>query len=51
MFAEEREALLIKALAASGQISTARAHAARFRARFPQSLLLPALADSVGQIP
>jgi hypothetical protein len=48
---EEREALQIKALVASGQLTTAQARAAQFKARFPQSLLLPALTDSVGAIP
>jgi len=51
ILAEEREGLQIKALAASGQLATARARAAQFKARFPQSLLLPALTASVGAIP
>ena len=44
---EEREALEIKALAASGRFSEAKARAARFTARFPHSLLLPSIADSL----
>jgi hypothetical protein len=48
---EEREALEIKALAASGRDTEARARAARFKAQFPQSLLLPSVTDSVGAIP
>ncbi len=48
---EEREALEIKALAASGHESEAKARAARFEARFAQSLLLPSVRDSVGTIP
>jgi len=48
---EEREALEIKALAASGHESEAKTRAARFEARFPQSLLLPSVRGSVGTIP
>jgi len=51
VLAEEREALQIKALAASAQLSRARALALRFQARHPQSLLLPSIKDSVGAIP
>lgn len=41
--AEERESLLIQALAAAGRTSEARSRAARFRTRFSHSLLLPAV--------
>ena len=51
VLAEEREGLQIKALAASGRMPQARALAARFQARHPQSLLLPSIKDSVGAIP
>jgi hypothetical protein len=48
---EEREALEIKTLAAAGRIAEAKARAARFKAQFPQSLLLPSVQDSIGAIP
>jgi len=48
---EEREALQIKTLAATGQVTEARVRASRFKARFPQSLLLPSLTESIGAIP
>jgi len=51
VLSEEREALQIKALAASGRLPEARILAARFQARHPQSLLLPSIKDSVGTIP
>jgi len=51
VLAEEREALQIKALAASGRMPEARALAASFRTRHPQSLLSPSIIDSVGTIP
>jgi hypothetical protein len=41
--AEEREALTVRALAASGQVDAARARAGAFRARFPRSIFLPAV--------
>ena len=40
---EEREALAIRALAASGNRDAAVARASRFRSRYPKSLLLPAV--------
>jgi len=49
--AEEREALQIKALAGTSRMQEARTLATRFRARHPQSLLLPSIQDSVGAIP
>jgi len=44
---EEREALRVKALMGLGRSEEARRAAAAFRARFPRSVLLPA----VGQVP
>ena len=44
---EEREALRVKALGGLGRTTEARHAAAAFRARFPRSVLLPA----VGQMP
>ena len=44
---EEREALRVKALMGLGRSEEARRAAAAFRARFPRSVLLPA----VGQMP
>jgi hypothetical protein len=41
--AEEREALRVKALAGFGRTDDARRAAAAFRARFPRSVLLPAV--------
>jgi TolA-binding protein len=40
---EEREALWIQALLGSGQAAEARARAARFRARYPKSMMIPVL--------
>ena len=48
---EERAALVIKALAASGRMAEARANAQRFKAQFPQSLLLPSVNDSLHDNP
>jgi hypothetical protein len=48
---EEREALEIKTLAATGHAEEAKARAARFKTQFPQSLLLPSLSDSLQAIP
>lgn len=42
---EEREALRIKALAGLGRNTEARRAAASFRARFPRSVLLPAISQ------
>lgn len=47
VLAEEREALAIKALVATARVSEARARAARFKARFPKSLLLPAIEGAI----
>jgi hypothetical protein len=43
--AEEREALRVKALAGLGRTEEARRAAAAFRARFPRSVLLPAVSQ------
>ena len=43
--AEEREALRVKALAGLGRTDDARRAAAAFRARFPRSVLLPAVSQ------
>jgi len=51
LLGEERAALEIKALAASGRMAEARASAQRFKAQFPQSLLLPSVNDSVHDNP
>jgi hypothetical protein len=40
-FVEEREAYAVQALARSGRSAEAKARGAKFRARYPQSLLLP----------
>ena len=48
---EERAALEIKALAASGRTAEAQARATRFTAQFPQSLLLPSVNDSLHDNP
>ena len=51
VLAEEREALEIKTLAASGRVAEAKGRAARFAARFPQSLFLPSISESMKAIP
>lgn len=48
---EEREALWIRALVASGRIDDARARAARFKRSFPRSLQLPAFEETLGPLP
>jgi outer membrane protein assembly factor BamD (BamD/ComL family) len=45
--AEEREALYVRSLVEAGRKDDARARASRFRARWPRSLLLPAVEASV----
>ncbi|MEO6576594.1 MAG: hypothetical protein ABIP89_22290 [Polyangiaceae bacterium] len=45
--AEERESLAIQALVGGGRDADARARAARFRAKYPHSLLLPAVEAAV----
>jgi hypothetical protein len=44
---QEREAMAIRALALIGRAPEARARADRFRARFPSSLLLPAIESTL----
>jgi hypothetical protein len=48
LLVEERETLAIKALTAAGQLSEAESRAARFRARYPQSIMLPAIDHALG---
>ncbi len=49
--AEERESLAIQALVGAGRDADARARAARFRAKYPHSLLLPAVDAAVRPSP
>jgi hypothetical protein len=49
--AEEREAIAIQALVATGRYDEARARAARFREAAPNSLFLPAIEASLASIP
>lgn len=49
--AEERESLLVQALVRAGRAEEARRRAARFRARWPRSLLQPVLDAALGEIP
>jgi hypothetical protein len=48
---EEREALRVKALAGLGRTEEARRAAAAFRARFPRSVLLPAVSQMPAAAP
>jgi hypothetical protein len=48
---EEREALIIKSLIASGDSATARARAAAFAARYPRSLFLPSIRAALPENP
>jgi len=48
---EEREALTVKALAAAGRYDEAKSRGARFRNRFPDSILLPTVDDALRAIP
>jgi hypothetical protein len=48
---EEREALAIKALVGAGRRAEAEARGARFRSRYPNSILRPAIDDALGTIP
>lgn len=50
-FVEEREVLWIQALVSTGQHDEARARAEAFKARFPRSLLTPAVDSALGTIP
>jgi hypothetical protein len=51
LLAEEREALAIKVLVATGRYDQARTRGARFVEQHPRSLLLPAVRDSLETIP
>jgi hypothetical protein len=48
---EEREAIAVKALALLGRTGEARSRAARFFARYPRSLLAPAVERSLSSVP
>ena len=48
---EEREALTVEALVQSGRYEAARARAAKLRARWPDSLFLPAVDATIRSIP
>jgi hypothetical protein len=48
---QEREAMAIRALVALGRTGEARQRAARFRARFSNSLLLPSIEELLGREP
>jgi len=48
---EEREALFIKSLIAAGDVSTVRARAAAFAARYPHSLFLPSIRAALSKNP
>jgi hypothetical protein len=48
---QEREVMAVRALAMLGRTAEARTRAARFRARYPDSLLLPALESTLGGSP
>ena len=48
---QEREAMAIRALAMLGRLTEARARSARFRVRFPDSILWPAIESAVGPSP
>lgn len=45
---QEREAMMVRALLLVGRVADARARADRFRARYPDSLLLPATEGAFG---
>jgi RNA polymerase sigma-70 factor (ECF subfamily) len=49
LLAEEREALAIEVLAASGRLDEARAAVGRFRSRYPNSLFTSALRSAAGE--
>jgi hypothetical protein len=48
VFVQEREAIAVRALVLLGRTDEARTRVERFRARFPDSLLLPALESTAG---
>jgi len=49
--AEEREALAVRSLVLGEHVSEARARGARFRRRYPTSVMLPAVEASLGTLP
>jgi hypothetical protein len=49
--AEEREALAVRALVLTNRGDQARARAARFRKRYPASVMLPAVEAALGTLP
>jgi len=49
--AEEREALAVRSLVLGEHVSEARARGARFRKRYPTSVMLPAVEASLGTLP
>jgi hypothetical protein len=49
MLAQEREAMAVRALVLLDRPDEARARVQRFRARFPDSVLLPAMSAAVGE--
>lgn len=51
LLAEERDAMQIEALAAQGRRDQARAAAAAFRTRSPNSLFIPTIESAIGAIP
>jgi hypothetical protein len=48
--AEEREALVVRSLVLTQRVDQARARAARFRKRYPASVMLPAVEAAVGGV-
>jgi hypothetical protein len=51
LLVQEREAMAVRALLLVGRADEARARAAKFQARFPDSMLLPALQSSLAAPP
>ena len=51
LLVEEREALAIKTLVDVGRVDEARRRAVRFKERFPSSIFLPAVDETLGAVP
>jgi len=51
LLVEEREALAIKTLVDVGRVDDARRRAVRFKERFPSSIFLPAVDETLGAVP
>jgi outer membrane protein assembly factor BamD (BamD/ComL family) len=51
LLVEEREALAIKTLVDVGRVDEARRRAGRFKERFPSSIFLPAVEETLGAVP